>query len=177
MFTSNTAAIPMHIPAPFLSASHQVEDQWTDYNGHFNMAYYNVLFDRAAEELFEALGLGPDYVAQTNCSFFTLEAHITYLRELHAGDHVRIECQFLDVDNKRVHYVQRMLHEAERWQSCILEVMVSHVDLTAKKTSPFPLLVEENMRAVLATHKTLPTPPQVGHVIGIPRKLAVPSGL
>ena len=100
----------MGYPAPFVGRVQQVEDQWTDYNGHFNMAYYNVLFDRAGDEAFAAVGLGPDYVKERNASFFTLECHNTYVRELHAGDSVRIETQFLDCDAKRVHYVQQMFH-------------------------------------------------------------------
>ena len=39
-----------------------VEPAWIDYNGHLNMAYYNVLFDRAVDEVFELLGCGADYV-------------------------------------------------------------------------------------------------------------------
>ena len=38
-------------PAPFLSSVMQIEPQWIDYNGHLNMAYYNVMFDRAIDEL------------------------------------------------------------------------------------------------------------------------------
>ena len=38
------------IPAPFVSSVMPVEPQWIDYNGHLNMAYYNVLFDRAVDE-------------------------------------------------------------------------------------------------------------------------------
>ena len=52
----------MHPPAPFVGSIQKVEDQWVDYNGHFNMAYYNVLFDRAGDEAFEIVGLGADYV-------------------------------------------------------------------------------------------------------------------
>ena len=37
-------------PAPFLSSVMQIEPQWIDYNGHLNMAYYNVMFDRAIDE-------------------------------------------------------------------------------------------------------------------------------
>src|SRR5262245_788198 len=54
---SANSLVPMTHPAPFLSSVHKIEDQWTDYNGHFNMAYYNVLFDRAGDEAFEAIGL------------------------------------------------------------------------------------------------------------------------
>ena len=38
----------------------RVEPGWIDYNGHLNMAYYNVLFDRAVDEVYELLGLGLD---------------------------------------------------------------------------------------------------------------------
>ena len=117
------------MPKPFIGALQTVENQWTDYNGHLNMAYYAVMFDKAAEHLFWGFGLGPDYVKQTNCSFFTLETHTTYIHEIHAGDIVRIENQIIDADHKRVHYVQHMRHASEGWIACITENIVMHVDL------------------------------------------------
>ena len=160
----------MGYPAPFVGRIQQVEDQWIDYNGHFNMAYYNVLFDRAGDDAFEVLGLGPDYVKTRNASFFTLESHNTYLRELHAGDSVRIETQILDCDAKRVHYVQQMFHAAEGWLSCVTEIIVMHVDMGLKKSAPFPADVMEKIESMREAHAHLPVPPQVGHRIGIPRK-------
>ncbi|HWP26351.1 MAG TPA: thioesterase family protein, partial [Xanthobacteraceae bacterium] len=59
--------------APFVSSVMRVEPAWIDYNGHLNMAYYNVLFDRAVDELFELIGCGADYVKQRRLSFFTAE--------------------------------------------------------------------------------------------------------
>ena len=53
-------------PAPFISSVMHIEPQWIDYNGHLNVAYYNVLFDRAVDELYEPLGLGPDYLKHTS---------------------------------------------------------------------------------------------------------------
>jgi acyl-CoA thioester hydrolase len=156
--------------APFIGSPQTVEDQWIDYNGHFNMAYYNVIFDRCGDEAFLALGLGPDYVKAHNASFFTLEAHITYVRELHAGDEVRVTVQLLDYDAKRVHYVQEMFHAAEGWLSCVSENIVIHVDMAAKKSAPFPPPVLARVAAMHEAHKGLPPPPQVGHRIGIPRK-------
>ena len=38
-------------PAPFLSSVMQIEPQWIDYNGHLNMAYYNVMMDRAIDQM------------------------------------------------------------------------------------------------------------------------------
>jgi len=160
----------MSFAAPFVSSVHKVEDQWIDYNGHFNMAYYNVIFDRAGDEAFLLLGLGPDYAAETNCSFFTLEAHITYLQELRAGDAVKVELQLLDYDAKRIHYVEQMYHAEDRWLASVSEHMVMHVDMTAKKSSPFPPQVLKRISTMREAHRHLPIPPQVGHKIGISRR-------
>jgi acyl-CoA thioester hydrolase len=159
----------MDYPAPFVSAPHRIEDQWIDYNGHLNMAYYHVLFDRTVDEAFDILGLGAGYVKRANASYFTLEAHVTYLRELYAGDEVRVALQILDFDSKRIHYVQQMVH-GDGWLSCMTENMVMHVDLTAKRSSPFPPEVLSRIEAMHAAHNALPVPPQVGHRIAIPRK-------
>ena len=48
--------------APFVSSVMTIEPQWIDYNGHLNVAYYNVLFDRAVDEVYELIGLGPAYL-------------------------------------------------------------------------------------------------------------------
>jgi acyl-CoA thioester hydrolase len=160
----------MNYPTPFVSSVHAIEDQWIDYNGHFNMAYYNVLFDRAGDEAFEAIGLGADYVKRTNCSFFTLEAHVTYLRELHAGDSVRIEIQFLDYDAKRIHYLEQMRHAADGWIAGTSELIIMHVDMNMRKSAPFPPDVLASIEAMHSAHAALPIPPQVGHRIGIPKK-------
>ena len=160
----------MTIPTPFKSSMFRVEDQWIDYNGHFNMAYYNVLFDRAGDEAFEQVGLGPDYVKDTGCSFFTLEAHVTYLNELHAADQVYITTQFLANDAKRVHYVQQMYHAAEGYLACVTENMVMHVDMGLKRSAPFPDAVLQRIAAVQSAHAHLQIPVQVGHKIGLPPK-------
>ena len=161
----------MPYPAPFVGRVQNVEDQWTDYNGHFNMAYYNVLFDRDSDVGLALIGLGPAYVAQTGNSYFTLEAHISYLRELHPQDQVQITIQILDFDAKRLHYVQIMHHAKEGWVACVTENIVMHVDMASKKSSAFPPDVLEKIRLAHEAHKSLPVPLQVGHKIGIPRKV------
>ncbi|MEX5284026.1 MAG: thioesterase family protein [Nitrospiraceae bacterium] len=160
----------MAYPAPFVSTLHRIEDQWIDYNGHFNMAYYHVIFDRTVDEAFDSLGLGPAYVKRTNASYFTLETHVTYVQELHAGDAVKVALQILDFDQKRIHYVQQMMHR-DGWLACVAETIVIHVDLAAKRSAPFPPDILAHIEAMHAAHKVLPVPPQVGHRIAIPRRM------
>ncbi len=160
----------MPLATPHRSTDMEIEKQWIDYNGHFNMAYYGVLFDRAADQMFLLMGLGPDYVKTTNNSFFTLETHTLYLREVAPTDVVAIESQIIDHDHKRVHYVQQMKHASEGWVACVLEVLVSHVDLNTHRTSAFPAVVQVRVDAMAAAHKGLVVPNQVGRKIGIARK-------
>ncbi len=160
----------MLIAKPFTSQLQTVESQWTDYNGHLNMAYYAVLFDRGSEEMFEGMGLGADYVKRTNCTTFTLETHTTYLAEMKEGEQARIETRIIAADQKRVHYVQQMFRGNEDYLACVLEVIVSHVDLTTHRTSPYPAEIQASIDAMAKAHAALPIPPQVGHKIGLPPK-------
>jgi len=135
--------------APFVSSMMRVESNWIDYNGHLNMAYYNVLFDRAVDEVFELLSCGAGYVKR-GFSTFTAEVHLRYLRELHEGDPVRVTFQLLDYDAKRMHYFEQLFHAEEGWVSATSENMSLHIDMAAKKTAPFPPEVAERLAALMA---------------------------
>jgi acyl-CoA thioester hydrolase len=155
--------------APFVSSVMKVEPSWIDYNGHLNMAYYNVLFDRAVDEVFELLGCGVNYV-KTGFSTFTAEVHVRYLRELHEGDPVRVAFQLLDYDAKRMHYFEQLFHAEEGWVSATSENMSLHVDMGAKKVSSFPPQVARCLSRMKAAHAQLPRPEAVGRNIAMPEK-------
>src|SRR5207253_8401244 len=138
--------------APFVSSVMWVEPGWIDYNGHLNMAYYNVLFDRAVDEAYELIGVGVAYVEKRRCSFFTAEAHVRYLRELHAGDPVRVTFQLLAYDAKRMHFFEQLFHGELGWVSATSENMSLHVDMAAGKTAPFPVDVVRSLARMRAAH-------------------------
>jgi acyl-CoA thioester hydrolase len=156
--------------APFVSSVMRVEPQWIDYNGHLNMAYYNVLFDRAVDEAYEALGIGVDYLKTTKHSTFTAECHVRYLRELHEGDPVKVTFQLIDFDAKRIHYFEQLLHAEEGWLSATSENMTLHVDMTAKKVAPFPPDTMAALARMKAAHAALPLPDGAGRSIAMPKK-------
>jgi acyl-CoA thioester hydrolase len=154
--------------APFVSSVMRVEPAWIDYNGHLNMAYYNVLFDRAVDEAYELLGCGVSYLRETRHSTFTAEAHVRYLRELHQHDPVRVTFQLLGYDAKRIHYFEELRHAEEGWLSATSENMTLHVDMTAKKTVPFPDYLVARLARMKAAHAHLPVPEAAGRRIAMP---------
>ena len=153
---------------PFVSSLMRVEPQWIDYNGHLNMAYYNVLFDRAVDEAYELIGVGVDYVEKRRHSFFTAEVHLRYLRELHAGDQVRVTFQLLDFDSKRLHTFEQLFHAEHGWVAATSENMSLHVEMAARKTAAFPPEVTRRLAQMKASHARLPRPEAAGRRIVMP---------
>ena len=160
----------MVTPAPYVKTGLRVKPEWIDYNGHMNMAYYTVLFDQCIDDVFEGFGLGPDYIKARGGSYYTLEMHVHYVREVHLEDPIRVNLQLLDYDAKRCHYFQEMYHETDGWLAATSEFMCMHVDMTAKKASPFPEDILANIQAMYLQHKDLPRSERIGHVMGIRRK-------
>ena len=149
----------------------EVASEWIDYNGHMNMAYYNVAFDQyGTDYLLDQLGLGLDYVRQTNGSTFTLEQHVTYLRELKLGDPILITCQLLDYDSKRLHCFLNMYHANAGFLAATSEQLLMHVDLNIRRSSVLPAAAIDKLSTMMLRHQELAKPPQAGHVIGIQRK-------
>lgn len=156
------------IPAPFLSSVMAIEPAWIDYNGHLNVAYYNVLFDRAIDEFYLPLGLGPDYLKATHHSTMVVESHVRYLREVHLDAPLRVTAQLIGFDAKRFHVYEELLHAEEGWVSATCETMTVHVDMAAKKVAPFPEAVLAALDRVRRAHAALPVPAAVGRKIAMP---------
>ena len=92
-----------------------------------------------------------------------------YLRELNAGDPVRVTFQLLDYDAKRMHYFEQLFHADEGWVSATSENMSLHVDMDAKKTAAFPDDVAAALARMKAAHAKLPRPEAAGRRIAMPR--------
>lgn len=159
--------------APFVSSAMRVEPQWIDYNGHLNMAYYHVLFDRAVDEVFSLVGLSQDYVDSRHASFFTAECHVLYKRELTEGDLVRVTAQLIAFDDKRLHYYLEMRHANEGWLAATSENLSLHVDMASRKVTPFPADILANLALMKAAHAMMPLPATIGRMIGMPKKTAI----
>ncbi len=156
--------------APFVSSTMRVEPHWIDYNGHMNMAYFHVLFDRAVDEAFGLAGLGPDYVEERRASFFAAEIHTLYRRELKRDDVVRVTVQLIEFDDKRLHFYLEIRHANEGWVAATCENLSLHVDMTSRKVTPFPGDIAANLAVMKAAHARLARPASLGRVIGIARR-------
>lgn len=158
----------MAAQTPYKSSTFGIEKDWIDYNGHLNMAYYNVLFDRAVDEACETLGMGPDYAGTRRLTTYTAEIHLCYIRELHLGDRVYGTYHLLDHDEKRLHVFQELRH-VDGWLAATCELMTLHIDMSGPKVAPFPADIRARIEAMAGDHADLPLPDRAGRRIAIGR--------
>lgn len=144
-----------------------IPSEWTDRNGHMNVAYYVVAFDRATDAFYDALDIGFSYLDRTQRSVFTIAMNVDYLGEVFPGENVRIVTRLIDCDHKRLHYFHEMHHATKPLIVATSELLAMHVNMSTRRSEPFPPGAQALLAQVKAAHAELPLPPQVGRKIGI----------
>ena len=139
------------------------------------MGYYPVLFDRAADEVFETFGFGPDYVAAANHTTFSAEFHVRYVREVKLGDRVRSTFWIVAHDEKRFHSFQELYHE-DGWLAATGEGLTLHVNLAGPKVAPMPPDILGRITAMADAHASAPMPDGIGRSIGLHNKPGASPG-
>jgi len=160
----------MTFEAPISRWQEPVLEEWTDYNGHMNVAYFVLIFDHGTDVFYPLIGLGKPYREHTGFSTFAVESHITYSREASLGDPVQVTTQLLGFDEKRIHYFHIMSHAEEGYQMATLEQLAVHVNLGQRKVCPIPDNSKALLREMKEAHAVLPVPPQVGSVMKVGSK-------
>jgi acyl-CoA thioester hydrolase len=146
-----------------------VQPAWIDGNQHMNLAYYVVLFDRATDAVFGAVGMGDSYKADTNCGAFAAESHLLYDSELRLGDAVTMTSWVLGGDAKRLHMAHEMRRVDDGARAATQELMFLNVDLTQRRVAPWPDYVRDGIQALGAAHALAGIPSWVGRHVGMPR--------
>ena len=144
--------------------------EWIDWNGHMNVGFYVVAFDKATDTLCNQFGCSWEYTREKIGMTFVLEAHVTYDREVKEGDPLRITTQILDHDQKRIHYMHMMYHGSEGYLAATNELMLMNIDYESRRSAPWPGFAMERIGRLAAAHRPLPRPPQAGRIIGIKKK-------
>src|SRR6476646_1754647 len=141
--------------------------EWTDQNGHMNVAYYVLAFDRATDTLFNEIGVGWSYLDRTGRSTFSLAMNIDYVREVFAGDSVRIVSRLIGCDHKRIHYFHEMYHATKDYLAATNELLTMHVNMATRRSEPFPTDIQARLAEMKSAHAAFPRPSQIGRKLGI----------
>ena len=151
------------------SHSESVQEQWIDYNGHMNLAYYVLVFDHASDVFLDAIEAGKAYRNATDASVFVLEMHVNYIREVRVAEQLQVSTQLLDHDHKRVHLFHRMLRQSDNCPVATNELMLMHVRLADLRSIQWPKAVAQRIAIVADRQGVCQWPQQAGSRIGIKR--------
>ena len=127
------------LSSPYRTKNQTVLSEWIDYNGHMNVAYYTLAFDKALDFFFEdVLGIGPSFVEKNKEGPFALKASYNYFSELLEGEHFFVDISILDFDFKRVHIFGEMRKDKSLELSAVFETVLMNMDLSARKVKQYP---------------------------------------
>ena len=165
------APIPTFETAPLATPEMRVPPEWIDYNGHMNVAYYSMAFDKSSDVIFdEVLGVGGAYAEQLKMGPMILQQQIHFVGELLEGERFQCFWQLLDWDAKRLHFFGEMKNLEDGSTAAYTETMGMNVDLVKRRSAPYPDWALARIEALGKAHAPLPRPELAGSGIGIRRK-------
>ena len=117
----------------------------------------------------DALGLNERENEEYPYTFFTLEAHICYLKEATEGEILTVFLQVIDRVNKRIHLILTMKNEGNE-RVATSEQMVMGMNRSTHRPAPFPKPMQKSLEEYHRAQQDLAVPKEVGRKIGIRRK-------
>ena len=108
---------------------------WTDYNGHMNLAFYIHLFDQGWDILLDKFNMGSESAKNERRSTFAVESHTKYIKEVKQGDEVDINLLFLDRDKKRFIYQLEIFSKSGKYRAATTEVCSLYVNLDSRRVT------------------------------------------
>jgi acyl-CoA thioester hydrolase len=121
-------------------SSQKILSDWIDYNGHMNVAYYLLIFDKfGADNLNNIFNMGEHSAKTSGMSTMMVETNISYNQELKLDDEVDINLLYFDHDKKRLQYKFEMIHKNKKYLASTFEALALYVDLNNRKVKEFEL--------------------------------------
>jgi len=122
----------------------KIINEWTDYNGHMNLAFYILVFDKGAEKILSKFKMGEQSAKTTKRSTMAVESHTTYNNEVKENEEVDVYLSYFNHDKKRLHYKLEMYEKSKNILSATTEVVSLYIDLNIRKVAEF-----ENEKAMI----------------------------
>ena len=132
-----------------------VEPQHLDSLGHLNTRWYMNFYDAATWLLEESVGITAAYTRDQSSAIFILQQTLTYLAEVRLGETLSIRGRII------------ARNETRNLLASTTEMLGSHADLQARRTSPFPTNIAARIDAIIAEHQQLDWQPPLSGDISI----------
>ena len=121
---------------PIKVSQGKVKEDWIDYNGHMNMAYYVQCFEESSDFLLEHMDLGYRYAIEEQKGVFVIKCEIDYRKEINLHENFIISLDELVCKGKKLIVCLKMLNE-DNGTIADYKILNLNVDLETKKSSTF----------------------------------------
>jgi acyl-CoA thioester hydrolase len=121
---------------PIKVSQGKVKEDWIDYNGHMNMAYYVQCFEESSDFLLEHMDLGYRYAMEEQKGVFVIKCEINYRKEINLHKNFIISLEELVFKGKKLIVGLKMLNENNE-TIADYKILNLNVDLETKKSSTF----------------------------------------
>jgi carnitine 3-dehydrogenase len=145
----------------------RIPPEWLDYNGHVHESRYLQVCGDATDVLLRSIGVDAAY-RDAGGSYYTVETHLSHLREAHAGDVVHVTTQVLGFDEKRLHVFHELHRSDDDTVLATAEQLLLHVDTAEGRASTASAEVLDRISRIAAAHAALPQPEGAGRAIRRP---------
>jgi acyl-CoA thioester hydrolase len=132
-----------------------IPPDYLDLMGHMNVRWYMALFDETVMQLFASFGMNETYFKTQSRGAFALQMFIRYYNEVRIGEAVALRARVLKRGEKRLHFMIFMHNETTDALAATMEGLGAHMDMSARRMSPYPPDIAAEIDHLLAQHRTL----------------------
>jgi len=129
---------------PIAVSQGTVTDDWIDYNGHMNMAYYVQCFEETSDFLLEHMNLGYRYAIEEQKGVFVIKCEINYRKEINLNEDFIISLEDLICKGKKLTVGLKMLNVGSE-TIADYQILNLNVDLQTKKSVPFSQMITSQL--------------------------------
>jgi len=140
-----------------LPLTHQatIPEDYLDSMGHMNVMWYTHLFAHAMGGIFKWIGMNRDYFVDNQTGSFALKQYVDYLIEVRFGEEISIHTRLLGRSSKRIHLMHFMINNSGESLASTSEVLLTHIDMRIRRSSPFSAEIADSIDRLLAVHDAL----------------------
>ncbi|MDT0202703.1 thioesterase family protein [Nocardioides sp. AE5] len=138
------------------SASVTVGAERIDGNDHLSVHHVVELAAHGAHELLVGCGLTDERRSRTGKGVFTAEHHLAYLHEVRQGARLTVHTRILDRSERAVLMAAFVVDQSRMRTASLLRTVVVSVDLSTRRSVPFPDDVAGALDRLLEEHAALP---------------------
>ena len=142
-----------------------VKEGWIDYNAHMTEGAYGIVFGDASDALLEHAGFDSSYRAEERGTFYTAEAHISFLTEVPATSTIEVGSIVVGVDEKRLHVLHTLMDITKSERAATQESMLLHVDFDTGRVRPMAPTLRMALEGLRDEHAGSELPPEIGRAI------------